>query len=62
MLKEFYKRGQRVRHTKIGEVLTVVRDEGGVKVVVRDKYGLELEVLRDNLVPSGGCENDSSSC
>ena len=44
-----FKKGQKVRHKKANEILTVVRDEGGVKVVVRDSNGNEISVLRSNL-------------
>jgi len=55
--RRFYK-GQKVKHTKAKEVLTVVRDEGGVKVVVRDSNGNEISVLRSNLEVI----RDSGSC
>ena len=46
-MKKFEK-GTKVRHIKAGEVVEVVRDEGGPKVVVKVD-GVEISVLRDNL-------------
>ena len=49
-----FKKGQKVYHIKAREVLEVVRDNGGVKVVVKDKNGIELSVLREYLKPTEG--------
>ena len=47
-----FKKGQKVYHIKAKEVLEVVRDSGGVKVLVKDKNGIELSVLREYLKPA----------
>jgi len=54
-----FKKGQKVYHIKAREVLEVVRDNGGVKVVVKDKNGIELSVLREYLKPTEGDNHEN---
>ena len=45
-----FKVGDKVYHKATNKkVWTVVRDEGGTKVVIRDETGYTVEVLRENL-------------
>jgi len=52
---ETFKQGQKVYHKSAGKkTFTVVRDNGGVKVVIKDESGFLYEVLRENLKPAEG--------
>ena len=45
-----FKPGDKVHHKATNKkVWTVIRDEGGTKVVIRDETGYTVEVLRENL-------------
>ena len=47
-----FKVGDRVFHKATNrKVWTVIRDEGGTKVVIQDETGYTVEVLRENLSP-----------
>ncbi len=49
---KLFRKGQKVRHKPSGKILEVIRDEGGVKVLVKvkDQHGeSEMSIPRYNL-------------
>ena len=53
-----FKPGDKVHHKATNKkVWTVIRDEGGTKVVIQDETGYTVEVLRENLLPVEGKES-----